>query len=221
MSGLPDQPFKSRPHRGAVPLACALATGVLLAAPRADAWVLTMTPGTRTIYLQVGTGTYNGGTYQNGGTPANNATINLVSVSVPAAAVGNGIAQTMTSNSAASVSFYDGYAVCNPPDQVYVGGWSRPGLLGSGSAVLSVTTPANLTNAGGSTIPFAQINWTSTANGNTNPDIAAGTFGGTVTLATIAANTWVEDCLTFSYKNTNLVASGIYSGRATYTLSLP
>jgi hypothetical protein len=180
-----------------------------------------MNPGARTIYLQVGAGTYTGGTYTNGGTPANNATINLVSVSVPAAALGNGTAQAMTSNSAVSTSFYDGYAVCNPPNQVYVGGWSRPGVLSSGSAVLSVTTPTNLTNATGSTIPFSQINWTSTANGNTNPDIAAGTFGGTVTLATIAANTWVEDCLTFSYKNTAIVASGVYTGRATYTLSLP
>lgn len=201
-------------------LAGGLVAWLLAGASIAHAWVLTMNPGTRTIYLQVGAGTYNGGNYNAGGTPANNATINLVSVAVPAAALGNGAAQAMTSNSAVANSFYDGYPVCNPPNQVYVGGWSRPGS-GSGSAVLSVTTPANLTNAGGNTIPFSEINWTSTANGNTNPDIAAGTFGGTVTLATIEANSWVEDCLTFSYKNTNIVASGIFTGRATYTLSLP
>jgi hypothetical protein len=220
MRGLCDQPFEFHP-RIVAPLTCVFAAALSLAAPHAQAWVLTMTPGTRTIYLQVGAGTYTGGTYQNGGTPANNATINVVSVSVPAAAVGNGTAQAMTSNSAVGTSFYDGYAVCNPPNQVYVAGWSRPGLASSGSAVLSVTAPTNLTNAGGSTIPFSQISWTSTANGNTNADIAAGTFGGTLTLATIAANTWVEDCLTFSYKNTNIVASGVYTGRATYTLSLP
>ncbi len=220
--------MKRSPRRNPVPAAAParsctrsiVALCLLLAAPAAQAWILTMTPGARTIYLQVGNGSYTGGNYNQGGTPANNATINLVSVSVAPAALGNGVAQGMTSNSTAANSFYDGYAVCNPPNQVYVGGWARPGS-GNGAAVLTVSTPTNLTASGGTTIPFSQIYWTSTANGNTNPDIAAGTFGGTVTLATIAANTWVEDCLTFSYKNTNLVAAGVYTGRATYTLSLP
>ena len=186
----------------------------------AHAWILTVTPGAKTIYLQVGTGSYTGGNYNVGGTPANNATINKVSVTVPAPVIGTGAAQAMTSDSATAASFYDGFAVCNPPAQVYVGAWARL-PIGSGTAVLTVTSPANLTS-GGNTIPFSQISWTSTANGNATPDIAAGTFnGGTITLANIAAGTWVEDCHTFTYANSAVRAAGTYTGRATYSLSLP
>jgi hypothetical protein len=196
--------------------ACAL----VCALQPARAWILTVTPGPKTIYLQVGTGSYSGGYYNAGGTPANNATINKVTVTVPAAVVGTGAAQAMTSDSGTSLSFYDGYAVCNPPAQVYVGGWARL-PAGSGTAVLTVTSPANLTS-GSNTIPFSEISWSSTANGDTTPDVAAGTFnGGTITLANIAAGTWVEDCHTFTYANTAIRAAGTYTGRATYSLALP
>ncbi|MHB8528114.1 MAG: hypothetical protein ACYC8V_01205 [Caulobacteraceae bacterium] len=200
---------------GAWTLACLAVTG-----SAAHAYVLTITPGAREIYLQVGAGTYNGGNYNAGGTPGNNVTINVVSLTVPAAKVGDGVSQRMTSNSAVADSFYDGYAVCSPPNQVYVGAWSRPGA-GSGAASLSVSSPATLAS-GGDTIPFSQISWTSRANGDATADIAAGAFnGGSVPLATIAANTWVEDCLTFSYANSAIVPSGTYRGRTVYTLSLP
>ena len=206
--------FTSRRGACGVMAVCACAAGPVFG------YVLTITPGARSMYLQVGVGTYIGGNYNAGGLPGNNATINLVSVTVPAAVVGNGVAQAMTSNSATANSFYDGFAVCNPPAQVYIGGWSRPGV-GTGTAVLTVTSPANLTS-GADTIPFSQISWTSTANGSATADIAAGTFtGGTLTLANIAANRWVENCFTFSYKNTVFAASGNYTGRAVYTLSLP
>jgi hypothetical protein len=199
-----------------VAAACALGCALQPAA----AWILTVTPGAKTIYLQVGTGSYSGGNYNAGGTPANNATVNKVTVTVPATVLGSGAAQAMTSDSGTSLSFYDGYVVCNPPAQVYVGGWARL-PSGSGTAVLTVTSPANLTS-GSNTIPFSEISWTSTANGNTTPDVAAGTFnGGTVTLANIAAGTWVEDCHTFTYANSAVRAAGTYTGRATYSLSLP
>jgi len=185
----------------------------------ARAWVLTINSGPKALFLQVGTGSYTG-TYQGGGTPLNNATINTVSVTVPANQVGRGTAQTMTSDSAVSTSFYDGFAVCNPPQQVYVGGWVRT-PSGNGSGTLSVTSPATLTS-GTTTIPFTQISWTSTANGTATPDIPAGTFnGGTLALRTIAANTWVENCHTFSYANTAVVAAGTYTGQVTYSLVLP
>jgi hypothetical protein len=171
---------------------------------------LTVTPGSRALYLQIGVGTKDAG----------NATINKVSVTVPTAQVGNSAAQAMTSDSTASISFYDNYAVCNPPQQVYVGGYYR--TPGSASpAVLTVSTPATLSN-GADTLPFTSISWTSTANGNTAADIPAGTFtGGTQTLRNIAANTWVENCLIFSYANNLLPAPGTYAGRATYTLTAP
>jgi hypothetical protein len=183
------------------------------------AWVLTITAGPKAVYLQVGIGSYSG-TYQSGGTPLNNAQVNVVSVTVPASAVGSGTAQAMTSDSTQSASFYDNFIVCNPPAQVYIGGWVRT-PAGTGTGVLSVTSPATLTS-GTTTIPFSQISWTSTANGNNAPDIPAGTFnGGTLALRNIAAGTWVENCHTFSYANTSVVAAGTYTGRVTYTLALP
>jgi hypothetical protein len=185
----------------------------------AAGWVLTINAGPKAAFLQVGIGSYSG-VYVSGGTPLNNAQVNVVSVTVPANAVGGGIAQAMTSNSTQSTSFYDNFLVCNPPSQVYIGGWVRT-PTGTGTGVLSVASPANLTS-GANTIPFSQISWTSTANGNTTPDIPAGAFnGGTLALRNIAAGTWVENCHTFSYANTAVVAAGTYTGRVTYTLVLP
>jgi hypothetical protein len=206
--------------RRALRFACTvLSAGILPGAP-ASAYMITITAGARSLYLQVGVGTYTGGNYSAGGQPANNATVNMVSVTVPAASVGNGTAQAMTSNSTTANSFIDGYAFCNPPAEVYVGGWSRPGS-GSGTATLSVTTPASLTS-GANSIPFSQISWVSSGNGDTTTVIPSGTFvGGTQTLTTIAANSWKEECFAFSYANTVTPAAGTYTGRAVYTLSLP
>lgn len=188
----------------------------------AHSFTATINPGTRAVYLQVGNGTFTG-FYNAGGTPGNNATINLVSVSVPAAQVGNATAQAMTTNSTATNSFLDGFAFCNVPAQVYIGGFFRlPGAVGTAS--LTVNTPATLTTAGGDTIPFTRISWTSTGNGDgaAVQPVPAGTFtGGAQTLASFPVNTWRESCHTFSYLNNQVVASGTYDGRATYTLSAP
>jgi len=197
-----------------------IAFACLLAVPQdAQAYTITITSGTRAIYLQVGAGGYSG-YYATGGTPGNNATINVVSVTVPAANVGSGTAQTMTSNSTVSMSPIDAYTFCTPPTQVYIGAWSRPGS-GTGVATLTVTTPANLTS-GTDTIPFSQISWTMSGIGDVTYEFPNGAFsGGTQTLATFPANTWKEQCMTFTYANTAVRAAGTYSGRATYTLSLP
>lgn len=177
----------------------------------ADAWVLTVTPGARRIYLAVGNAT----------TDAANATINQVSVTVPANVLGTGTAQAMTSNSTQANSPFDGYNVCVPPNQVYIGGYFREPSTTASVARLQVTTPSTLTS-GADTLPFTQISWTSTALGNVTADIPAGTFNGaTVFLRNFSSNTFVENCHTFTYANTNLVAAGVYSGRATYTLTTP
>jgi len=190
-----------------------------LSAELADAYTITITSGSRAIYLQIGTGGYTG-TYQSGGTPGDSSVVNTVSVSVPAASIGNGSAQAMTSNSAVSASSIDGFAFCSPPAQVYIGAWSRPGS-GTSVATLSVTTPASLSN-GTDTIPFSQISWTMSGAGDTVYQFPNGAFtAGTQTLATLAPNTWKEQCMTFSYANSVVPAAGTYSGRATYTLSLP
>jgi hypothetical protein len=179
----------------------------------AQAWVLNLTPGTRAVYLAVGNATAN----------ADNAAVNLVSVTVPAGSLGTGAAQVFTSNSTQANSPYDNFAVCGPTaGQVYVGGFYRLPTTNTTSAVLQVTTPAGLTS-GVNTIPFNQISWTSTALGNAGADIPAGTFisGGTLFLRNFAANSYVENCHTFSYANTAPVAAGTYDGRATYTLTAP
>ena len=200
-------------------LAFCTALCALACSEAASAYTITITSGTRAIYLQVGAGGYTG-VYTSGGTPGNNATINVVSVTVPAASVGSGAAQSMTSNSTVSQSPIDGFAFCNPPSQVYIGAWSRPGS-GTGVATLTVTTPASL-SSGTDTLPFDQISWVMSGNGDTVYQFPNGTFtGGTQTLATLPANTWKEQCMTFTYANSVVPAAGTYTGRATYTLSLP
>jgi hypothetical protein len=199
----------------------AIAAGIgLSATPQpAGAYTITITSGTRAIFLQVGAGGYSG-VYTSNGTPGNNATINVVSVTVPAGSIGTGATQAMTSNSTVANSPIDGYAFCNPPSEVYIGGWSRPGS-GSGVATLTVTTPASLTS-GSDTIPFNQISWAMSGNGDAVFGFPNGTFtGATQTLATIPANTWTEQCMTFRYANSAVRAAGTYTGRAVYTLALP
>jgi len=206
-------------HRIARALTFGVAFLALIEADAASAYTITITSGTRAIYLQVGSGGYIG-FYNAGGTPGSNATINVVSVTVSSANVGTGAAQAMTSNSTVSQSPIDGFVFCNPPSQVYIGAWSRPGP-GSGVATLTVATPTNLTS-GSDSIPFSQISWVMSGNGDSVFQFPNGTFaGGTQTLATFPANTWKEQCMTFSYANTVVPAAGTYTGRATYTLSLP
>jgi hypothetical protein len=202
-----------RSNRGALKrtlwTVCVFASSAVLTV---EAWVLTITPGARAIYLQVGNGANN----------ANNATINLVSVSVPATAVGNAAPQVMTTNSTAANSFFDNFAVCNVPAQVYVGGYFRQPTTTANVATLQVTSPATLTS-GTDTIPISQISWTSTANGaSAAADIPAGTFtGGTQFLVNVPSNRWLENCHTFRYANAVVVPAGTFTGRAVYTLVAP
>lgn len=198
------------PQRLRSVLCCATIIAPILAyMPAAEAWVLNVTPGPRTIGLTVGNNVA-------GGTP------NIVSVTVPAAVLGTGASQAMTSDSTQANSPFDAFTVCVPPNQVYVGGYLRELTNTANSATLSVTTPATLSN-GSETIPFTQISWTSTSIGNNGAaDIPAGTFnGGNLVLRNIASNRYVENCHTFNYANANFVAAGTYTGRATYTLVAP
>jgi hypothetical protein len=203
-----------RPMRWIAALAAVAAGG-------ACAFSVSISPGSQRVYLQVGVGSFTGN-YSGGGSGANNATVNKVSVTVPASVVGSGAAQQMTSDSTQSVSFYDGRTFCNPPSQVYIGGYVRSGA-GNPAASLTVTpSAANLSNASGDTIPFTEISWTASGIGDATQAIPSGSFtGGTQTLASFGTNQWMESCHTFSYANSASVASGTYTGRATYTLSLP
>ena len=206
-----------------------IATGVVLLGCASSAYAYTVNIASRnprTIYLQVGVGTFTGGTYNAGGSPAANGTVNVVSVTVPIAQVGNGTAQAMTTDSTASHSLLDNRAFCSLPGQLYVGGFFRAtnAAGGSNTATLVASVPASLTSAGGQTIPFSQIRWTSSGNGDTGEQpFPAGIFpaGGTLTIGTIRRNRWSESCHSYSYLNSVVPSAGTYTGRVTYTLSAP
>jgi hypothetical protein len=193
----------------------------LLASGAAHAFVVTILPGTRAVYLRVGHGVFTGN-YSTGGIPGSGGAINVVSVTVPAAALGNGVDQVMTTDSSQGTSSYSGFAICNVPAEIYVGGFYRLPLI-IGTATLTAQAPATLVSATGETIPISQISWTSSGNGDTGAQpIPAGSFtGGTQTLASFPVNTWRESCHTFNYGNDAVVASGTYTGRVVYTLSAP
>lgn len=198
-----------------------LSAGVLLLClaqwNAALAWSLTVNAASRRVYLHVGNGTFEG----------NNSTVNLVQVSVPAAQLGNGTSQAMTSNSTQSISLQgDGYQTCpTPASQLMVGASYRRSSAANGpaSATLSVTSPATLTTTAGDSIPISEISWTVAAPGSGVPNvIPAGTFNGSMQfLATVPANTHLENCHSFRYANSAMRAAGTYNGRVTYTLSSP
>lgn len=198
-------------------IGASLVVGAGLQALPAQAWSLTIAAASRRVFLHVG----------NGNADGNNGTVNLVSANLTAAQLLSGTPQAMTSNSTQSTSLYgDGYTTCpTPSTQVIIGASYRRSNGGNGpaSATLRATSPASLTNAAGDTIPFSQISWTVSAAGSSAPNvIPAGTFNGaTQTLATVPANTYIENCHTFSYANSAIRAAGTYNGRVTYTLSSP
>jgi hypothetical protein len=189
-----------------------------------SAYTATLTPASpKTVYLQVGVGSFTGN-YDNGGQPQNNTTINSVSATVTAAAVGNGTAQAMTTNSTATQSFWDGFTFCSVPGQVYIGGFYRTTGAATAAALVTATVPAALTNATGSTIPFSTISWASSGNADTGAEpFPAGTFvnGAVQNVGSMASNTWNESCLTFSYANNSVPAAGTFTGVVRYTLSSP
>lgn len=191
----------------------------------ACAFTATISRGTQAVYLQVGTGTMSGGggRYTQGGVPGTNTTVNLVSATLSVADVTSGSAVTMTSDSPITTSPYDGWSFCNVPQQVYVGGFNRYKNKHGSSASLSVSAPSALTNAAGDTISFGTISWTVSGNGDTVNAFPDGSFtpGGTVFLYTMPANQWAEGCMAFSYSNASVVGAGTYTGRVTYTLTVP
>jgi hypothetical protein len=188
-----------------------------LGAQNAQAWTLNLSAASRRVFLQVGVGTFQ----------ANVATVNTVSVTVPGNQIGTGVAQAMTSNSTQANSPYDNFSVCAPPAQVYVGAtYQRSNSAdGPATALMQVSSPANLVNAAGNTIAFSQISWTVSTVGATDTTpgvIPAGAFaGGLQTLTTVPANRLVENCHTFSYANALAPPAGTYNGTVTYTLSTP
>ncbi|SCX73811.1 hypothetical protein [Variovorax sp. EL159] len=197
------------------PVACLAAA--LCALVPAHAYTVSISSASRSLYLQVGVGNMTTG---NVNTAGNNATQNNVTVTVPAAALFTGGAQTMSTDSNVTASPIDGAAYCTPAGKVYIGSFFRS-TGAAGSATLTVSTPVSLSSAN-ATIPFSTIAWTSPGTAPYNSEIAAGSFSSTLlTLATVARNTWSESCLLFTYSNPGIVPAGTFTGTATYTLTAP
>ena len=199
--------------------------GLLVVMPRpATAFTATLTPAAPlTVYLQVGVGSFTNN-YISGGQPQNNSTINTESVTVASTAVGNGAAQAMTTNSTATQSFWDGYTYCSVPGQLYIGGFYRTTGAGTAAAQVTATVPAALKDAAGDSLPFSQIRWTSSGNGDTGAEVfPSSSFGGggIQNVGSMSSNTWNESCWTFSYLNNAVPAAGTYTGVVLYTLSAP
>ena len=196
-------------------LALLLVTGAQLAS--AHAWSLGIAAASRRVFLHVGNGTADG----------NNNTINMVTATLTGTQLIGGAPQAMTTDSTQSRSLWgDGYTTCpNPASQIMIGASYRRSNANNGpaSATLRVTAPANLTNGAGDTLPFSQISWTVSAPGSPQPNIIpAGTFNGsTQTLASVPANTYIENCHSYIYANSAIRAEGTYTGQVTYTLTSP
>jgi hypothetical protein len=219
MSLVPHLPSLRPDSRVIQRIACLAVASFLLAPSPSYAYLVAITSGTKSLFLQVGTGTMTGGTFQSGGTPGNNATVNTVSVTVPAASLGTG-PRGMTPNVIVVNSPWDNFAFCPYAAPVYVGGFYR--APGGGSATLAVTSPANLVS-GADTLSFNTISWVSAGASDATPTIPSGTFaaGTTQTLLTIARNFWFESCLTFTYANAAVLPAGTYTQQVVYSLTAP
>jgi hypothetical protein len=213
-------------QRGQSRLHRAIAGAVLLSVVSSAAWSYTATltaASPKMIYLQVGVGSFTND-YLQGGQPGKNTTVNTVSASVGANVLGSGTAQAMTTNSTATQSYWDDYAYCNVPAQLYIGGFYRTTGATTAAASVTATVPTSLIDAAGSSIPFSQIQWTSSGNGDTGAEpFPGGTFvnGGVQSVGSMASNTWNESCWTFSYLNTIVPPAGTYTGVVLYTMSSP
>ena len=167
---------------------------------------------TRQLHLQVGTGG-NGAQVM----PVN-PTVDVVSVTVPAAALGNSASQVMSTSNPNTIDPYPPVSLtCSDGRQVLVSAIARV-PVGIANATLTVNSSAPLVNATGETLPFSQISWTSSDN-----SVPSGTFntGAAQTLLSMTTSQQYMSCHTFSYANTGVVAAGIYRGRVIYTLSMP
>jgi hypothetical protein len=175
------------------------------------------------VYLQIGVGSFTNA-YIDGGQPGNNTSVQTVSLSVPSTVVGNGSAQTMTTNSTQSISHWDNYAFCNVPGQMFIGGFYRTAGGNTVAAKVTATVPAALIDATGDTIPFSKIQWTSSGNGDSGTEIfPSGIFvnGAVQNVGSMASNTWNESCWTFSYLNNTIPPAGTFTGTVRYTLTAP
>jgi hypothetical protein len=196
--------------RFAVYSGCAL----LLIASVAEAATIAIGTGARRLIFRVGAGT--------GAANSPNATINVVTFTVPAANVGDG---TPIAGTVAPAS-----PTC-PANTVIIDAQARATAGAPSNATITANSSTALTT-GVFTIPFTQISWTSSTPGGiaclaAPVTIPSGTFTGGAAQSLYQApgsfGTSQQACVCqlFNYLNQNIVSAGTYTGRVTYTLSMP
>jgi len=157
----------------------------------------------RVLYLRVGTGT----------ALANNATINLIDFTVPAANIGDG---TSVAASAASGDLGNGAVTAR--------------LIGNdGDITLSSTTAGALSDGAGSNIGYSNISTASAVLVSPTALAAPALADGATTTTTVTATNRVvnrDARWTYSYNNTQVAPAGVYggvnvnNGRVTYTATM-
>jgi len=198
--------------RFAVYSGCAL----LLIATAADAATIAIGTGARRLIFRVGAGS--------GAAGGSTGTINVVTFTVPAANVGDGTAIVGTV-APASPDCPAGTVVIDAQARTTAGaGNSRNVTISANSSVALI--------AGAFTIPFTQIDWISSTPGGiaclaTPTTIPSGTFTGAAGQSlyqapgTFPSPAQACACMQFRYLNQNVASAGTYTGRVTYTLSMP
>jgi hypothetical protein len=167
---------------------------------------------TRQLHIQVGTGG-NGTT-----TMATVNVINMMTVSVPAASLGQGVSQKFVPSDTNTIDPYPPVALtCNDGYKLLISAIARV-PTGTSTATLQVNSVTPLSNGLGNTLSFNTISWVAS-----DTSIPSGTYNGTAaqTLATFNTSTQIENCHTFSYSNGAMIPAGTYTGRVVYTLSMP
>lgn len=195
-----------------------VAVACLLGLAMMEAWgVFTVTPMVTTprrLTLQVGSALF--------------GTINSVSFNVTSDKVSpnNTPIQGVPSNTAgtAPTSTTNGvlFRVTSEIPTSLTNVWQNVRLTADSSVGLACISG---TGCGSTIIPFNTISWTSD-NTTTGYDIAGGTFSGGSTqdlfwIGSKNAGIKVENVLVFTYNNSTLYPAGQYTGRVTYTASLP
>jgi hypothetical protein len=140
--------------------------------------------------------------------------IDLVTFTIPAADVGNGVPVTGT------VPAQPGVGALCPANTVYVEVEGRASPANSRTVTLTADSSAPLSN-GIDTIPFTQIDWIST--GLPPVTIPSGTFSGGAgqVLVSFQNSRVAQQCLQFRYLNQNVVGAGTYNGRVVYGVMMP
>ena len=158
----------------------------------------------KTLYIRIGTGT----------NLANNATIDAINFTVPAANVGNGTAVAGTGGDLTN-------------------GTVTARVIGNNGAItLGSTTTGPLSNGAGDTISYTKIATTVAANTSATPLAAPALADGATTNITLTPNigtkvTNLDARWTYTYLNDTVAAPGTYggvninAGRVTYTASMP